>query len=104
MRTACIIGTLMIKTVRTSETSIYYENTRRILGDYCLQAEGVLDRKIIEPKRDKVTDGLTEIRNEKLHNLYSSSHIIKINEVEFGRAYRTHKGDKNVIHNFGGKT
>jgi hypothetical protein len=34
-------------------------------------------RRILEPKRDKVTGELRKLRNEELHNLYSSPIIIR---------------------------
>jgi hypothetical protein len=35
-------------------------------------------RRIFEPKRDEVTGGWRKLRNEELHNLYSSSSIIRM--------------------------
>jgi hypothetical protein len=35
-------------------------------------------RRIFGPKRDEVTGGWRKLRNEKLHNLYSSSSIINM--------------------------
>jgi hypothetical protein len=35
-------------------------------------------RRIFGPKRDEVTGGWRSLRNEKLHNLYSSPSIIRI--------------------------
>jgi hypothetical protein len=35
-------------------------------------------RRILGPKRDEVTGGLRKLHNEELHNLYSSSNIIRI--------------------------
>jgi hypothetical protein len=35
-------------------------------------------RRIFGPKRDEVTGGWRELRNEELHNLYSSLGIITI--------------------------
>jgi hypothetical protein len=35
-------------------------------------------RKIFERKRDEVTKGWRKLRNEELHNLYSSSSIIRM--------------------------
>jgi hypothetical protein len=34
--------------------------------------------RIFGPKRDEVTGGWRKLRNEKLHNMYSSSSIIRI--------------------------
>jgi hypothetical protein len=34
-------------------------------------------RRIFVPKRDEITEGWRKLRNEKLHNLYSSSNIIR---------------------------
>jgi hypothetical protein len=38
--------------------------------------------RIFGPKRDGVTGGWRKLYNEKLHNLYSSPSIIRINKVE----------------------
>jgi hypothetical protein len=35
-------------------------------------------RRIFGPKRDEVTGGWRKLHNEELHNLYSSSNIIRI--------------------------
>jgi hypothetical protein len=35
-------------------------------------------RRIFEPKRDDVTGGSRKLHNEKLHNLHSSSSIIRM--------------------------
>jgi hypothetical protein len=35
-------------------------------------------RRIFGPKRDEVTGGWRKLHNEKLHNLYSSSNIIRM--------------------------
>jgi hypothetical protein len=35
-------------------------------------------RRIFEPKRDEVTEGWRKLHNEELHNLYSSSSIIRM--------------------------
>jgi hypothetical protein len=35
-------------------------------------------RRILGPKRDRVTGGWRKLHNEELHNLYSSPSIIKI--------------------------
>jgi hypothetical protein len=35
-------------------------------------------RRIFEPKRDEVTGGLRKLHNEELHDLYSSSSVIRI--------------------------
>jgi hypothetical protein len=35
-------------------------------------------RRIFGPKRDEVTGGWRKLRNEELHNLYSSPSIIKM--------------------------
>jgi hypothetical protein len=37
-----------------------------------------IPRKIFGPKRDAVTGGWRKLHNEELHNLYSSSKIIRI--------------------------
>jgi hypothetical protein len=38
----------------------------------------VLRRKIIGPKREEVVGGWMRLHNEKLHNLYASSNIIRV--------------------------
>jgi hypothetical protein len=35
-------------------------------------------KKIFGPKRDEATGGWRELHNEELHNLYSSSDVIRI--------------------------
>jgi hypothetical protein len=35
-------------------------------------------RRIFGPKRDEVKEGWRKLRNEKLHNLYSSPNIIRM--------------------------
>jgi hypothetical protein len=35
-------------------------------------------RRIFGPKRDEVTGGWRKLHNEELHNLYSSSSVIKL--------------------------
>jgi hypothetical protein len=35
-------------------------------------------RRIFGPKRDKVTGGWRKLHNEELHNMYSSSSIIRL--------------------------
>jgi hypothetical protein len=42
------------------------------------------NRRIFGPKRDEVTGGWRKLRNEELHNLYSSPSQVK--EYEMGRA------------------
>jgi hypothetical protein len=57
-------------------------------------------RRIFGPKRDEVMGEWRKLHNEELHNLYSSTDIIrqvksKANEV--GRACRTHGRGENVF-------
>jgi hypothetical protein len=40
--------------------------------------ENRLLRRIFGPKRDGVTEGWRKLRNEELHNLYSSPSIIRM--------------------------
>jgi hypothetical protein len=40
--------------------------------------ENRVSRRIFGPKRDRVTGGWRKLHNEELHNLYSSSGIIRI--------------------------
>jgi hypothetical protein len=61
-------------------------------------------RRIFRPKRDEVTGEWTKLHTEELHNLYSSSDIIrqvKVNEVGGARGTRE-RGEKSV-QGFGGK-
>jgi hypothetical protein len=45
--------------------------------------ENRVSRRIFGPKRDEVTGGWRKLHNEELHNLYSSSSIIRI--IKSGR-------------------
>jgi hypothetical protein len=38
-------------------------------------------RRIFGPKRDEVTGGWRKLHNEKLHDLYSSPSIVKVNKA-----------------------
>jgi len=40
--------------------------------------ENRLPRRIFGPKRDEVTEESTKLHNEKLNDLYSSPHIIRV--------------------------
>jgi hypothetical protein len=67
----------------SSETSVLSTATRRnIPEDTILQKLRVFEnrvlRRIFGPKRDGVMGGLRKLHNEELHNLYSSSSIIRI--------------------------
>jgi hypothetical protein len=51
-------------------------------------------RRIFGLRRDEVTEDWRKLRNEKLHNLYSSPNIIRmIKEDEMGRACSTNGGN-----------
>jgi hypothetical protein len=39
--------------------------------------KGRTSRRIFEPKREELAGGWRRLRNEELHNLYSSQNIIK---------------------------
>jgi hypothetical protein len=55
--------------------------------------------RILGPKRDEETGGWRELHNEELHNLYSSSSIIRMiksNEDEMGKAWSTNGKEKNA--------
>jgi hypothetical protein len=57
-------------------------------------------RRIFGPKRDEETGGLRKLHNEELHNLYSSSSIIRMMEVkkdEMGGACSTIGGEEERI-------
>jgi hypothetical protein len=45
---------------------------------------GVL-RRIFGPKRGEVTGGWRKLHNEELHNLYSSSNIIRMMKIRMTR-------------------
>jgi hypothetical protein len=51
-------------------------------------------RRIFGPERDEIIGGWRKLRNEELHNLYSSPDIIKnqVKEDEIGRAYNMQEG------------
>jgi hypothetical protein len=53
-------------------------------------------RRIFRPKRDEVTGGLRKLRNEELHNLYSSPDIIRMTKSRRMRsaAHVAYKGAK----------
>jgi hypothetical protein len=57
-------------------------------------------RRIFGPKRDKVTEDWRKLRNEKLHNLYSSPNIIRMNKSNRMRwaGYVARMGEKRNAH------
>jgi hypothetical protein len=69
----------------SSETSVLTRATRRNNPeDTILQKLRVFEnrvlRRIFGPKRDGVTGGWRKLHNEELHNLYTSSSIIRITQ------------------------
>jgi hypothetical protein len=60
-----------------------------------------MPRKIFGPKIDEVTGGWRKLHNEELHNLYSSSRIIRV--IKSRRAYSTNGGEDECIKDIGGK-
>jgi hypothetical protein len=63
-------------------------------------------RTIFGPKRKEITGGWRKMHNEELHNLYSSSNIIKVIKSRrmrwVGRVACL--GDEKLMQNFGWKT
>jgi hypothetical protein len=54
--------------------------------------------------RDEVTGGWRKLHNEELHNLYSSSSIIrKVKEDEMGRTCSTHEENLSAYRTLVGK-
>jgi hypothetical protein len=56
--------------------------------------ENVVVRRIFGPKRDEITGGWVKLRNEELHNLYSSPDIIRMSNtiIDFlGIIHRTER-------------
>jgi hypothetical protein len=53
-------------------------------------------RRIFRPKRDEVTGDWRKLHNEKLHNLYSSTSIIRLDKSRGMRlaGHVAHKGEK----------
>jgi hypothetical protein len=61
-------------------------------------------RGIFGPKRDEVTGEWKKLHSGELHNLYSTSDIIRqIKENEVGGAYGTHGRGEKGVQGFGGK-
>jgi hypothetical protein len=65
--------------------------------------ENMVLRRIFGPKRDGVTGGWRKLYNEELHNLYSSSSIIRIEEDEVGGTCGTNGRERNVYRLLVGK-
>jgi hypothetical protein len=63
-------------------------------------------RRISGPKRDKVTGGWRKLHKEELHNLYSSSNIIRMITSKRMRWTRhvARMGQRKRIQDFGGKS
>jgi hypothetical protein len=61
-------------------------------------------RRIFRPKRDEVTGGWRKLHNEELHNLYSSSSLIRM--IKSGgmkwAAHVARMGPKKCIYDIGG--
>jgi hypothetical protein len=63
-------------------------------------------RRIFGPMRKEVTEGWRKLHSGDLHNLYSSTNVIrkiKTKTDEMGKACIIHGGDKKCIQNFGWK-
>jgi hypothetical protein len=54
-------------------------------------------RRIFGPRREEVTGDWRRLHNEELHNLYSSSNIIRMIEDEMDRACSTNGGDEECV-------
>jgi len=63
-------------------------------------------RKIFDPMRDKVTGDWRQLHSEKLHDLYFSPNIIRVNKSNsvMDRACGTYGGQDRCIQGFGGAT
>jgi hypothetical protein len=62
-------------------------------------SENRMLKRIFGPKRGEVTGGWRELRNEELHNLYSSPGIIgmtKLRRMRFDRGRRMNREKTNV--------
>jgi hypothetical protein len=66
-----IILPVVLYTCETLSLTLRDEHRLRVFENRVL-------RKIFGPKRDEVTGGLRKVHNEELHNLYSSSSIIRV--------------------------
>jgi hypothetical protein len=65
-----------------------------------LRIENRVLRRIFGPRRDEVMGYWRKLRNEELHNLYSSPNIIKndqVKEDEISRACSTNGGDEECV-------
>jgi hypothetical protein len=87
-----ILLTLMMETIRSTETSVLTRDTGHHIPEdgilHIHRLENLLSymyrrvfqnwmlRRIREPKRDGVTGGWRKLHNEKLHNLFYSSYIV----------------------------
>jgi hypothetical protein len=61
-------------------------------------------RRIFGPKRDEATRGWRKLHNEELHNLYSSSNIIRmIKSRRMSRTCSTNGREDEFIEDIGGK-
>ena len=62
-------------------------------------------RKVFGPKRDEVTEDWRRLHDEELHDLYSSSNIIRVIKSRMvGGACGTFRRQERCIHDFGGET
>ena len=62
--------------------------------------------KIFGPKRDEVTGDWRQLHSEKLHDLYFSPNIIRVNKSnsEIDRACGKYGAQQRCIQDFGGAT
>jgi hypothetical protein len=60
-------------------------------------------RRIFGPKRDEATEGWRKLRNEELHDLYSSPNIVRVRENEMGGVCSTDGEERGMYRVFVGK-
>jgi hypothetical protein len=70
-KTMCIISPDVLYGCETWSLTLREEHRLRVFENRVL-------RRIFGPKRDEVTGGCRKLRNEELHNLYSSPSIIRM--------------------------
>jgi hypothetical protein len=61
-------------------------------------------RRIVVPKRDKVTGECTKLHNKELHDLHSSPTTVRVIEKKMDRARSMYGGGDRCVQDFGGET
>jgi hypothetical protein len=89
----------------SSETSVLTTATRRNNPEDTILhklrvCENRVRRGIFGPKRDGVTGGWRKLHNEELHNLYSSSSIIRIIKSKKWAGHVARMGEKRNVYRF----